>query len=621
MFLRVVCLCTVSAMALHSALCAESFCERENLEEESALILGSTFEEEIDLTRVEALYGESDMAANNWDCCGKEACSTLSWSVTAKPIYWLNSHQGEPIGQRLVSQKSSDLAYKHWPVQTKTGQDKMPIPDRSKAGRFPFGEDRFLGMVGRSSKSTNPTVLAITLDEPMERAVGTYQINHASHIATHLVNWTPTEMVHVPMFWGWGGSAELVGETEDGAQHSFSFLGFYSKKDWEAESGGGNLDFTILPTYLSATPFLPLTGIRVQEDGRGLVYFDSLSFTEKNWLCQGRWVTGGKGFITPSVEMGGRFGCSGLYSTWDRDGSASDKALDPFSGGGDSDNTVIFTQNNEVYGGGATLGVTLSVGSGCGCSFYGEGSATLYLAQEKASRDIRYSLLRYKNNLVGMEEWPTTTTGTGASAVTTEDSPETVFFDVYKDSSGTPIKPVQFRPSSDGKGKIVNQYKTRLLKEEKNNLNFQNYLVTVFRELDDDESINPSPPVSDISFSFPKMWKVFPAFDLSAGIEWNCGGECRSFSIRVGWEQHFAANMFTDFVVKDGAYPESYRVKSDLNVQEDDEGKYIFLGDLDLGGQELKQSETIESVCVQEYRAVSTSYFFGGPTVSITMFF
>ena len=512
MFSRVVYLSTASAVMLNSVLLAELCSESEVFEERCV------FDEQIELASGEFIYSESETESTEWDCCGKDVCASWNWGLTIKPIYWLNAHQGEPIGQNLKSAKAA--------INLGSG-----------------GSRELLGIV--QLKAGPPATATreggpLVLEDPDESLA-----DNPYSVRALLVNWTPTDMVHIPIYWGQGGSVECIGEVGDGSQFSLSFLGFYSKKDWQLASGEGDFDFTMLPTYLSATPFLPLTRIRVQEDGRGLVYFDDVSLTEKNWLFQGRAAAGAKVSLTSSVEIGGLCGFSGLYSTWDRKGKATDVALDPpdlpnprKDGKLDpvyeivKDNTVAFTNNNTVYGGGGTLGISLSVGSGCGYSFYGEGAATLYLAQEKASRVVRYSLLDY-------------------------------------DFTGTDYVP-------------------------------------------------HTPAIPKIDFLFPKMWKVFPMFDLNVGIEVCCDGGCASYSIRLGWEQHLAIDMFTDFVVQDGAYPEAYHVTSNDNdmMASRKNGKIDITKLQEKGGHEI-----IESVCVQEYRAVSTSYFFGGPTVSVSMFF
>lgn len=316
MFIRAFSLFTVSGLALHSALLADGCCG------DDASVMSCAFEDgiQIETTSIEGVSSTSP----NWDCCGKSFSGPWCFEITLQPIYWLNAHQGKPVGQ----------------VVTET-----PAP---------------------------PSRLFPALKAPP----------YVSD--TKVQTESPRSVVDMPLFWGWGGLAEVSGRSEGGNQFSLSLLGFYSKDEWTGSEGIMHVEMlpvnTVAPFSVSDVT-KATSGVRLGQHAD----FSFVTIQDETWFWQGQLLSGVDAVLSSSSKIGCRFGISGLYGTWDRDGVAGLVPAAQAASVGQEQN-VTFDHNNKVYAGGLTFGLASTADFWCGMSIYGKGSTTLYFAREEASR-------------------------------------------------------------------------------------------------------------------------------------------------------------------------------------------------------------------------------------------
>lgn len=623
MFDRAFNLVTVSGLALHSALLAGGCCG------DDTSVMSCAFEDgiQIEATSIEAVASTPD----SWDCCGLDT-GPWCFDITIQPIYWLNAHQESSVGQTFSSvargrtfDPTTDL-YREIGVRDiggrvlfspgttgtaatldvnsgspgqKVDKDKQgnPIGNPAPAWYGPNGEvdDSVLVVPGSAGAGFrfgreigNRNI--ITSTRKLQKSSGADHQFYAMGVSVE--EQLASSVMNAPLFWGWGANFELAGRAANGNLLLLSLLGFYSKNDWSGS--GGSMDVSMLPKYWGVAPFVPYGSTQASVDAElsfkpaeyglgffpgGEIFFDSIDINDKTWFWQAQFLSGVDIVLSSSSKVGCRFGLSGLYATWDRDGVAN-VALDRTQAVKES-----LVNQPEGWNSGLNTGFYIFGPSSIPDTPIG---ARVFKAKDMAKLSAD-DFAAYKDGKLG--DAIITDGGVDIAAVTFENNNK-----VYGGglTFGLSAKTDFCGMSIYGNGATTLYF----AKEEAS------------RMIGSNSFLSSTAALIGNSFVYPETWRMFPVLDLGVGLEWDCAWFfccCMPLSVQLGWEQHIALNMFTDFVLKDSVFPE-LGLTNAVQFEESD-------GQNMLGGVETRTTHA------QRYDVVRTSYIMGGPTLRITTSF
>lgn len=639
MFDRAFNLVTVSGLALHSALLAGGCCG------DDTSVMSCAFEDgiQIEATSIEAVASTPD----SWDCCGLDT-GPWCFDITIQPIYWLNAHQESSVGQTFSSvargrtfDPTTDL-YREIGVRDIGGRvlfspgataaainvdagsgyqgQKVKVKDDGTGPVIENGKpvlvtddkgNPVLAWYGPNGKQTTITPGAADPATGFRfgREIGNQNIITSTRksqpsdghqfyaMGVSVEEQLASSVMNAPLFWGWGANFELAGRAANGNLLLLSLLGFYSKNDWSGS--GGSMDVSMLPKYWGVAPFVPYGSTQASVDAElsfrpaeyglgffpgGEIFFNSIDINDKTWFWQAQFLSGVDIVLSSSSKVGCRFGLSGLYATWDRDGVAN-VALNRTQV---SEEPLV--NQPEGWNSGLTTGFYIFGPSSIPDTPIGARVFKVKGVDKQLTKD---EFASYKEGKLG--DAIITDGGVDIAAVTFENDNK-----VYGGglTFGLSAKTDFCGMSIYGNGATTLYF----AKEEAS------------RMIGSNSFLSSTAALIGNSFVYPETWRMFPVLDLGVGLEWDCAWFfccCMPLSVQLGWEQHIALNMFTDFVLKDSVFPElglTFATGDGVTLPESD-------GQNMLGGVETRTTHA------QRYDVVRTSYIMGGPTLRITTSF
>lgn len=366
------------------------------------------------------------------------------------------------------------------------------------------------------------------------------------------------------------------------------------------------MDVSMLPKYWGVAPFVPYGSTQASVDAElsfrpaeyglgffpgGEIFFDSIDINDKTWFWQAQFLSGVDIVLSSSSKVGCRFGLSGLYATWDRDGVAN-VALNR-------------TQVSEE----PLVNQPEGWNSGLKTGFYifGPSSTPDTPITPDTSIRARASKKGKLSELAGDDAKPPygVKTGVGDAIITDGgvDIAAVTFENNNKVYGGGLTFGLSAKTDFCGMSIYGNGATTLYFAKEE-----------ASRMIGSNSFLSSTAALIGNSFVYPETWRMFPVLDLGVGLEWDCAWFfccCMPLSVQLGWEQHIALNMFTDFVLKDSVFPElglTFATGDGVTIPESD-------GQNRLGGVETRTTHA------QRYDVVRTSYIMGGPTLRITTSF